>query len=123
VCIFWFKGPSPEVKVLETIQDYDTLVSLIAKVDHLMHGRFVINDDAAVTTAPSPTSPMMDLSEEDQKKWRMVSCLSGARSHPCTSMILACSNSFNSLPAPPSQNDVEAMNTGFKYIPSNIHLI
>jgi len=48
---------SPEVKALETIQDYDASVSLIAEVDHLMHERFVFDEDAAVTTAPSPTSP------------------------------------------------------------------
>lgn len=65
----WLVAPdSPEAKALETIQDYDASVSLIAEVDHLTHGKFVFDEDAAVTTAPSPTSPTTNWSEEDQKK-------------------------------------------------------
>jgi len=65
----WLLAPdSPEAKALETIQDYDASVSLIAEVDHLTHGKFVFDEDAAVTTAPSPTSPTTNWSEEEQRK-------------------------------------------------------
>jgi len=63
----WLVDPEgPEGKTLEKIQDYDSAVSLIAEVDHLTHGRFVINEDA--TDPLTPTSPTTNWTESEQTK-------------------------------------------------------
>lgn len=63
----WLVDPeASEGKTLEKIQDYDSAVSLIAEVDHLTHGRFVINEDA--TDPLTPTSPTTNWTESEQTK-------------------------------------------------------
>jgi len=63
----WLVDPqSPEGKTLEKIQDYDSAVSLIAEVDHLTHGRFVIDED--VQDPPTPTSPTTNWTESEKAK-------------------------------------------------------
>lgn len=63
----WLVDPeAPERKALEKIQDYDSAVSLIADVDHLTHGRFVIDEDA--TDPLSPTSPTTNWTESERTK-------------------------------------------------------
>ena len=63
----WLVDPeSPEGKVLEKVQDYDSAVSLIAEVDHLTHGRFVMDEDAPDPVAP--TSPTTTWTESENTK-------------------------------------------------------
>ena len=62
----WSTPESSEGKTLEDIQDYDSAVSLIAEVDHLTHGRFVIDEDVPDTLAP--TSPTTNWTESEKVK-------------------------------------------------------
>ena len=63
----WLVDPeSPEGKTLEKVQDYDSAVSLIAEVDHLTHGRFVIDED--VPDPLTPTSPTSNWTESEKAK-------------------------------------------------------
>ena len=63
----WLVDPEgPEGKTLEKIQDYDSAVSLIAEVDHLTHGRFVVNED--VPGPSTSTNPTTTWTESEQTK-------------------------------------------------------
>jgi hypothetical protein len=63
----WLVDPqSLEGKTLEKIHDYDSAVSLIAEVDHLTNGRFVVDED--VQAPPSPTSPCTNWTESEKIK-------------------------------------------------------
>jgi len=61
----WLVDPEgPEGKTFEKFQDYDSAVSLIAEVDHLTHGRFVIDEDSP--DPHSPTSPATNWTESEK---------------------------------------------------------
>ena len=61
----WLVDPEgPEGKTLEKFQDYDSAVSLIAEVDHLTHGRFVIDEDSPDPL--TPTSPTTNWTESEK---------------------------------------------------------
>lgn len=61
----WLVDPEgPEGKTLEKFQDYDSAVSLIAEVDHLTHGRFVIDEDCQDPL--TPTSPTTNWTESEK---------------------------------------------------------
>jgi hypothetical protein len=61
----WLVDPEgPEGKTLEKVQDYDSAVSLIAEVDHLTHGRFVIDEDSPDPL--TPTSPTTNWTESEK---------------------------------------------------------
>ena len=61
----WLVDPEgPEGKTLEKYQDYDSAVSLIAEVDHLTHGRFVIDEDSPDPL--TPTSPTTNWTESEK---------------------------------------------------------
>ena len=62
----WSTPESSEGKTLEDIQDYDSAVSLIAEVDHLTYGRFVIDEDVPDTL--TPTSPTTNWTESEKAK-------------------------------------------------------
>ncbi|KIM36382.1 hypothetical protein M413DRAFT_449253 [Hebeloma cylindrosporum] len=64
----WLVDPdSPEAPVLRRVQDYDTAVGLIAEVDHLTNGKFVV-DDQAPHVQPDPTSPVREWTDEELQK-------------------------------------------------------
>ena len=61
----WLVDPEgPEGKTFEKFQDYDSAVSLIAEVDHLTHGRFVVNEDCPDPL--TPTSPTTNWTESEK---------------------------------------------------------
>ncbi|KDR66426.1 hypothetical protein GALMADRAFT_259177 [Galerina marginata CBS 339.88] len=67
----WLVDPdSVEAPVLQRVQDYDTAVGLIAEVDHLTNGRFVVNEEASQLQAAGsgPVSPTRNWTEEELKK-------------------------------------------------------
>ena len=64
----WLVDPdSPEAPALKRVQDYDTAVGLIAEVDHLTNGKFVV-DDRAPHVQADPTSPARDWTDEELQK-------------------------------------------------------
>jgi hypothetical protein len=67
----WLVDPeSPEAAVIQRIQDYDSAVELIAEVDHLTNGRFVV-DEASPPPSSSPggaASPTREWSAEELQK-------------------------------------------------------
>jgi hypothetical protein len=64
----WLVDPdSPEAPVLRRIQDYDSAVGLIAEVDHLTNGRFVV-DDRALHVQSDATSPTREWTDEALEK-------------------------------------------------------
>jgi len=64
----WLVDPdSPEAPALKRVQDYDTAVGLIAEVDHLTNGKFVV-DDQALHVQADPTSPTRDWTGEELQK-------------------------------------------------------
>ena len=64
----WLVDPdSPEAPALKRVQDYDTAVGLIAEVDHLTNGKFVV-DDRAPHVQADPTSPSRDWTNEELQK-------------------------------------------------------
>ena len=64
----WLVDPdSPEAPVLRRVQDYDSAVGLIAEVDHLTNGKFVVDDQAPHVHA-DPTSPTRDWTDEELQK-------------------------------------------------------
>ena len=67
----WLVDPgSPEAAVLRRIHDYDTAVNLIAEVDHLTNGRFVVDELAPQLhqVEGSATSPTREWTDEELKK-------------------------------------------------------
>ncbi|KAF4613095.1 hypothetical protein D9613_010812 [Agrocybe pediades] len=69
----WLVDPdSPEGPVMKRIQDYDTAVALIAEVDHLTNGKFVVSDTEPVagSSSNSPASLAGEFKEEDLQKIR-----------------------------------------------------
>ncbi|PPQ79029.1 hypothetical protein CVT25_002338 [Psilocybe cyanescens] len=67
----WLVDPdSSEAPVLKRIQDYDTAVALIAEVDHLTNGRFVVDDTASSNpSGPNdPASPNREWTTEELQK-------------------------------------------------------
>ena len=62
----WLVDPeSPDAEVLKRIKDYDAAVELIAEVDHLTNGKFVLSDDEAPA---SPTSPINNWTDDEIRK-------------------------------------------------------
>jgi hypothetical protein len=65
----WLVDPdSPEAPVLRRVQDYDSAVGLIAEVDHLTNGKFVVDDQAPHDVQPDPTSPTREWTDEELQK-------------------------------------------------------
>ena len=63
----WLVDPDgPEAPVLRRIKDYDSAVGLIAEVDHLTNGRFVVDDRALHVR--DATSPVCDWTDEELQK-------------------------------------------------------
>jgi len=62
----WLVDPeSPDAEVFKRIKDYDTAVELIAEVDHLTNGKFVLSENEAPA---SPTSPIRNWTEDEMRK-------------------------------------------------------
>ncbi|KAF8965798.1 hypothetical protein BDZ97DRAFT_1811069 [Flammula alnicola] len=69
----WLVDPnSAEASVIQRIKDYDSAVGLIAEVDHLTNGRFVVDDAAPHlnTASGEATSPTREWTEEELQKVR-----------------------------------------------------
>lgn len=66
----WLVDPeSPEATTLKKVQDYDTSVQLIAEVDHLTNGRFVVDENSDLqASASSGAGPSSTFSDEERVK-------------------------------------------------------
>lgn len=75
----WLVDPdSQEAKAIEKTPDYDSAAALIAEVDHLTNGRFVLNEhaeDQPVASSSSSTPANGTLSLEQQAKVADGMCL------------------------------------------------
>jgi ubiquitin carboxyl-terminal hydrolase MINDY-1/2 len=64
----WVVDPeSTDADVLERISDYDAAVELIAEVDHLTNGKFVMTESDEISPA-CPSSPADNWTEEGISK-------------------------------------------------------
>lgn len=65
----WLVDPeSPEAPVIQRVKDYDSAVQLIAEVDHLTNGKFVVDDSVLLSTSPDAASPKKERSPEEMQK-------------------------------------------------------
>jgi hypothetical protein len=72
----WLVDPdSPEAEVFSRVNDYDAAVGLIAEVDHLTNGKFVISEDemcsashVGSSSGAGPASPQRYWTEEELLK-------------------------------------------------------
>ena len=73
----WLVDPgSQEAKALERASNYDAAVELIAEVDHLTNGRFVVDEGpsdgemqpTASSSSSHPVSPTANFTEDQQAK-------------------------------------------------------
>ncbi|KAF8149071.1 hypothetical protein B0H34DRAFT_668018 [Crassisporium funariophilum] len=65
----WLVDPSsPEYPVLKRVGDYDSAVMLIAEVDHLARGKFVVDDNAIPDTRSESTGVRRTWTKEERAK-------------------------------------------------------
>ncbi|KAF8149069.1 hypothetical protein B0H34DRAFT_194107 [Crassisporium funariophilum] len=65
----WLVDPSsPEYPVLKRVRDYDNAVMLIAEVDHLTRGKFVVDDNAIPHESPESPGVGRMWTEEERAK-------------------------------------------------------
>ncbi|KJA23765.1 hypothetical protein HYPSUDRAFT_39600 [Hypholoma sublateritium FD-334 SS-4] len=65
----WLVDPEGvEAPAIQRVKDYDSAVQLIAEVDHLTNGKFVVNDSAPSTSPDGATSPAREWTPGEMQK-------------------------------------------------------
>lgn len=65
----WLVDPEGvEAPAIQRVKDYDSAVQLIAEVDHLTNGKFVVDDSAPSTSPDGATSPAREWTPKEMQK-------------------------------------------------------